>query len=145
MRAQAVTRRIGVLAILALVAVGCVPANRVGGVPTAATSSALTTSEVVALLAVPGSYAGDGNGVLSAHIEAGTWTFRVSHDGPSRFSAVLRNPSGERMDTLEQEKGAAPVLRSIKIKRAGIYRLEVSAEGHWSIKVEGCTCSAESQ
>ena len=93
---------------------------------------------------VPGSFAGDGSSALSVWIEPGSWIFRLTHEGSSGLEISVSDPSGKQIEALEQAAGEAPALRSLNIRKSGLYRLDIAVDGHWTIDVRGCTCSAES-
>ena len=141
---------LGMVSLLVISLVGCTESGRAVAepVPSATVDPSLASTapsdSSPAPLGVPGTFAGEGSRALSVWIEPGTWIFRVTHEGGSEFVVLIFDPEGKRLDDLGQGAGSAPKLTSLKIKRQGLYRLDISAAGHWTITVSGCTCSAES-
>ena len=141
---------LGMVSLLVISLVGCAESGRAVAepVPSATVDPSLASTapsdSSSAPLGVPGKFAGDGSRVLSLWIEAGTWIFRVTHEGSSGFAVLISSPEGKRLDDLGQGT-ASSKLTYLNIKRSGLYRLDITADGHWTIGAEGCTCSAESE
>ena len=98
-------------------------------------------------LGIPGTFSGEGAKTLSIWIEPGVWIFRIIHKGDLEFGVSLYDREGKLVKNMRWQAGNSPELGAINVKQggAGIYRLEISADGSWIIDVRGCSCPAESE
>jgi len=133
--------KLRVLGVLAVLVVGLTGSVAYG--PSAESALAAASTRSMASLGVPGIFAGENSQELFIWIEPGVWIFRTAHEGNSDLMATLRNEQVQYTRDLSQEAGAEPQLAWVSITRAGLYRLEIVAEGPWTIEVKGCTCAAE--
>lgn len=62
--------------------------------------------------------------------------FKMSHIGKSNFSVKLLDDNGTHVDLLANDIGKYEGSKAIKIKKTGIYILDVTADGEWSIDIE---------
>lgn len=69
-------------------------------------------------------------------LESGLSIFRMTHSGQSNFQVWLLDDSGQRIDLLVNEIGPFNGAKAIGIERQGIYILDISADGQWTVKIE---------
>lgn len=87
---------------------------------------------------IPKSFAGKGQQVSELFsIGKGLTTFKMIHDGSSNFAILLLDNKGQTIELLVNEIGAFNGSKAVGIKKGGIYLLDISADGNWTIDVEG--------
>ena len=69
-------------------------------------------------------------------LEKGLSLFRMTHDGDGHFGVVLLNSEGDHIDLLANEIGEFDGSKAVGISKAGIYLLDISADGNWEISIE---------
>lgn len=67
----------------------------------------------------------------------GLATFKMTHDGSSNFAILLLDNKGRTVELLVNEIGSFNGSKAVGIARAGIYLLDISADGNWTVDVEG--------
>lgn len=70
------------------------------------------------------------------NLDKGLVTFRLKHAGKSNFSVFLMDKNGNKVDLLVNEIGDFDGSKVIGINRAGIYLLDIYADGEWTISME---------
>ena len=63
-------------------------------------------------------------------------TFEMSHDGSSNFAIWLLDSDGENVDLLVNEIGSFDGSTAIGLPAAGVYVLDIYADGDWTISVQ---------
>ncbi len=61
--------------------------------------------------------------------------FNMSHSGESNFVVWLFNEKGNRVDLLVNEIGNYNGSTSVRIPKKGVYLLDITADGSWSISI----------
>ncbi len=69
-------------------------------------------------------------------LDNGLHVFRLTHSGSDRFQAILTEASGQPIETLINVIGNFDGSKPVRIEKAGIYFLNVSGDGDWTIDVE---------
>lgn len=69
-------------------------------------------------------------------LEKGLAIFRMTHSGQHNFAIELLNDSGQHIDLLVNEIGSFDGARAVGIESKGIYLLDISADGQWSVRIE---------
>lgn len=69
-------------------------------------------------------------------LEAGLAIFRLSHDGRSNFTVWLLDSQGQRVELLVNEIGLFDGSTAIGIDEAGVYILDVDADGNWTVSID---------
>ena len=69
-------------------------------------------------------------------LEKGLSIFRMTHDGDSNFIIWLLDEEGNEIVLLVNEIGEFDGSKATSIDNAGIYLLDVSADGNWEISIE---------
>ena len=69
-------------------------------------------------------------------LSAGLKTFQMTHSGDGNFAPVLLNRDGKVVDLLANEIGHFNGSKAKSIPRDGIYILDVTANGPWTIKIQ---------
>lgn len=67
----------------------------------------------------------------------GLATFKMTHDGSSNFAILLLDNKGRTVELLVNEIGSFDGSKAVGIAKAGIYLLDISADGNWTIDVGG--------
>lgn len=67
----------------------------------------------------------------------GLATFKMTHQGSHNFSIWLLNDKGQRVELLVNEIGAFDGSKALGISKEGIYILDITADGDWTVSVEG--------
>lgn len=67
--------------------------------------------------------------------ERGLVRFEMDHQGDGNWAPILLNADGERIELLANEIGKFQGSKAVRIPRTGIYILDVTANGNWSIVV----------
>jgi len=70
------------------------------------------------------------------NLEKGLKTFKMKHLGKSNFSVVLMDKKGDNIELLVNEIGEFDGSKAVGINRSGLYLLDISADGEWTILVE---------
>jgi hypothetical protein len=70
------------------------------------------------------------------HLEAGPTTFHMIHDGPSNFAIELWDSHGNYVDLLVNEIGPFDGSKVIQAPAAGVYILDIDADGNWGVAIE---------
>jgi len=69
-------------------------------------------------------------------LDKGLTTFKLNHTGKSNFAVVLMDKNGNSEGLLVNEIGAFNGSKAVGIDKSGIYILDVSADGNWTISIE---------
>jgi hypothetical protein len=69
-------------------------------------------------------------------LDKGLTTFKLKHTGKSNFAVLLMDKSGNREELLVNEIGDFDGSKAVGVSRSGIYLLDISADGAWTISVE---------
>jgi len=69
-------------------------------------------------------------------LEKGLNVFKMKHTGESRFRVTLTDEDGQPVETLVNTLGAFDGSKPLNIENAGIYFLNVGADGDWTIDIE---------
>jgi hypothetical protein len=80
-----------------------------------------------------------GNGFATTpfvQLERGLAEFKMKHDGQQRFKVVLLDQNGRPVEYLANTLGTFDGSKPISIEEPGIYFLNVSADGNWTIDVQ---------
>ena len=87
--------------------------------------------------ALPTTLQGSGSDVTPfVQLDEGLVVFKMKHNGEARFRVTLRDQNGQLVDSLVNTLGAFDGSKPISIEKPGIYFLNVSADGDWSIDAE---------
>ena len=81
----------------------------------------------------------EGNGFKtspSIQLERGLAEFKMKHDGQQRFKVVLLDQNGRPVEYLANTIGAYDGSKPISIQEPGIYFLNVTADGNWTVDVK---------
>jgi hypothetical protein len=62
--------------------------------------------------------------------------FNMSHDGESNFAIWLMDGNGKYVDLLANEIGSFSGSKALKIRKKGIYLLDITADGNWSVSIK---------
>ena len=85
----------------------------------------------------PKAFTGTGQQVLPfVKLDKGLTTFKLKHTGKSNFSVLLMDKNGNREELLVNEIGDFDGSKAVGLSRSGIYLLDISADGVWTISVE---------
>lgn len=85
----------------------------------------------------PRTFTGTGQQVSPfVKLDKGLTTFKLKHTGKSNFAVLLMDKNGNREELLVNEIGNFDGSKAVGISRSGIYLLDVSADGAWTIAVE---------
>lgn len=86
---------------------------------------------------IPKTFTGVGQQVSElVMIPKGLATFRMTHNGSSNFQVWLLDDNGQSVELLVNEIGSFNGSKAVGIENTGIYLLDISADGNWSISVE---------
>lgn len=69
-------------------------------------------------------------------LNKGLATFKLKHTGKSNFSVLLMDKKGNREELLVNEIGDFDGSKAVGISKSGLYLLDISADGEWSIIIE---------
>lgn len=69
-------------------------------------------------------------------LDSGLTVFQMTHDGESNFAIWLRDGLGNRVELLVNEIGEFDGSTAVGIRRAGVYLLDISADGPWQVDIE---------
>ncbi len=87
--------------------------------------------------ATPQTFTGTGQQVSPfITLNKGLNTFKLKHTGKSNFAIILMDNDGNREELLVNEIGNFDGSKAVGISRAGIYLLDISADGAWTASVE---------
>lgn len=81
-------------------------------------------------------FVGGKNGRPVFSLETGPATFRMTHDGDSKFTVTLLDFKGNKVELLADEMGKFAGTKVVDIKKQGYYMLDVDADDKWKITVE---------
>lgn len=85
----------------------------------------------------PRSFTGTGQQVSSfVQLEKGLSTFKLKHTGKSNYIVALMDKRGNTQELLVNEIGDFDGSKAVGIVKTGLYLLNISADGEWSIAVE---------
>lgn len=70
------------------------------------------------------------------NLDKGLTTFNLNHNGNSNFSVTLMDKNGKRIELLVNEIGQFDGSKAVGISRAGLYLMDISASGDWSIDIQ---------
>lgn len=65
----------------------------------------------------------------------GRATFKLTHQGEASFGPILLDQQGTPVDVLANETASFTGSKVVQIKAAGVYLLDVTADGDWTISV----------
>jgi len=86
---------------------------------------------------IPKTFTGVGQQVSGFMIiPKGLTTFRMTHNGQSHFGIWLLDEKGNNVELLVNEIGVFDGSKAVGIPSTGIYLLDISADGNWSVTVE---------
>lgn len=92
---------------------------------------------------VPKEFTGKGQQVSEPFSTGkGLATIEMTHNGSSNFAVRLLDKSGNMVELLANEIGAFTGSKATSVE-TGIYVLDISADGDWTVKVAGQPVSAE--
>jgi len=80
-----------------------------------------------------------GNGYKTTpfvQLERGLAEFKMKHDGQQRFKVVLLDRNGRPVEYLTNTSGAFDGSKPFSIEEPGLYFLNVSADGNWTVDVQ---------
>jgi len=80
-----------------------------------------------------------GNGQQASEkftLPKGLATFKMKYSGQSHFSIFLLDGDGDKIELLVNEIGGFDGSKAVKVRRAGTYLLDVSADAPWSVVIE---------
>ena len=69
-------------------------------------------------------------------LKEGLAVFRMTHDGTSLFSIRLLDNQGAFVERLVYERGDFDGSKAVGIDEAGVYILDISADGNWTVSIE---------
>ena len=69
-------------------------------------------------------------------LDKGLATFKLKHTGKSNFSVLLMDKKGNTEDLLVNEIGDFDGSKAVGISKAGLYLMDISADGEWSVIIE---------
>lgn len=69
-------------------------------------------------------------------LSQGLVTFQMKHDGQSNFAIWLMDSQGSLVELLVNEIGAFDGSKAVGIGQDGIFILDISADGNWTIVIE---------
>ncbi len=69
-------------------------------------------------------------------LDSGLKTFKMTHSGQSNFAVMLLDNEGHRVDLLVNEIGSFDGSKAIGVSSSGIYILDITADGDWTISIE---------
>lgn len=85
---------------------------------------------------LPLSEDGRGDSVVGPlRLSEGLARFQLTHQGNANFAAILYRANGRRVDLLVNEIGAYSGSKATRIPDDGIYYLDLTANGSWSVMV----------
>lgn len=70
------------------------------------------------------------------YLNTGMARFEMKHDGTSNFAIVLYSADGKYIDLLVNTIGSFDGSKATPISKAGLYLLDISADGNWEISIE---------
>jgi len=70
------------------------------------------------------------------NLDKGLKTFKMKHSGKSNFSVVLMDKKGNNIELLVNEIGDFDGSKAVGINRTGLYLLDISADGEWTVVME---------
>lgn len=86
---------------------------------------------------IPKTFSGIGQQVSEfLTIPKGLTTFRMTHNGQSNFGVWLLDKNGNNVELLVNEVGIFDGSKAVGIPSTGIYLLDISADGNWSVIIE---------
>lgn len=69
-------------------------------------------------------------------LNKGLTTFDLKHDGTSNFSVFLMDSKGQKIELLANDIGSFNGSKAVGINESGLYLLDISADGNWSIAIK---------
>lgn len=115
---------------------------RLGDIEDAFTISGIETSSSQEPLAALGDFEGDRSGSLPVWFDEGGWLIGLKHGGRGEFAVALYDEDGKHLRDLASAIGSFSDVASMSIERAGMYSLDITADGSWRVTIRGCTCPA---
>ena len=73
---------------------------------------------------------------LGKSLGRGLAEFKMKHDGQDRFKVVLLDQNGKPVEYLTNTIGKFDGSKPISVEEPGLYFLNVSADGNWTIDVQ---------
>lgn len=87
--------------------------------------------------AAPQTFTGRGQQVSPMFkLASGLTIFHMAHDGGSNFAVVLLDNKGNWVELLVNEIGSFDGAKAVGIRRAGVYLLDITADGNWTVTIE---------
>lgn len=88
-------------------------------------------------ISIPVSLSGRGERVTQfIKLNKGLKRFELTHDGTSNFVVWLLDEHGQMVDLLANEIGSFDGSTATSIGRSGLYLLDISADGRWSVDIQ---------
>ncbi len=69
-------------------------------------------------------------------LDTGSTVFRLRHDGSQYFTVWLLDNKGAKVEMLANEAGSFSNSKTVEIDQPGVYILDITADGSWTITVE---------
>lgn len=69
-------------------------------------------------------------------LNIGLTIFKMTHSGTGHFAVSLLSSNGETIELLANDIGGFNGSKAVKIKKQGIYLLQIQADGVWHIEVK---------
>lgn len=87
--------------------------------------------------AAPTVLRGTGNDMSDfVRLEKGLNVFKIKHKGSDRFKVILLDQDGREIESLVNTLGSFDGSKPVTIDKSGIYALNISGDGEWTIDVE---------
>lgn len=85
---------------------------------------------------VPRTLSGKGVTVSDfVQLNKGMHTFKLKNSGEGRFRVLLLDRDGQRVDSIVSEDGAFDGTKEVRVAKTGIYLMNVTSDGSWTIDV----------
>ena len=68
-------------------------------------------------------------------LEEGLATFKMSHKGDSNWAPILLDKNGRHVELLANEIGIFDGSKAVRINESGIYLIDITANGTWTITI----------
>jgi len=100
------------------------------------TQSTETTTKKTIEKQISKNIEGKGDKVEVINLNKGVAIFTMAHFGSLNFSVVIKGSDGEHLDLLANDMGSYSGQKTFTVKESGIYLVEISASGKWTINIE---------